>query len=130
MARQRISERGEGKIGCIVSLLVFLVAVGAAVKFVPEYLAKDALMTSAKDMVVRAGLRPVKEMELQLQAKAREEGILEAAAPGAISISKTGEHQGICTIRIRYQRDIDFYGVYTYAMKVEETITSPYMDVR
>ncbi len=131
MARQRISERGEGKIGCIVSLLVFVILGAAAIKIAPEYLANDEIMDTAIEWSSRAGVRPIKEIELQIQSKGKDKGIAEIMTPGAITITTSGgQTSGTCTIRVNYTRTIDFFGVYSTKMTFDKTISRPYMDAR
>lgn len=131
MERRRKQERGEGKIGCIVTLLVLIVAGGLALKIVPEYLANDAIMESARDLASRAGVRPVEELKAQLKAKAQEKEIPEAFAPGAITINTTGsKDSGTCTIRVNYVRNVDLYGITTVKLTFDKTVSQPFMDAR
>jgi hypothetical protein len=121
-------ERGEGKIGCIVTLLVFVVIIGTAFKAVPVYWADNELKDAAKDIASRASVLEPPAIELQLRTKARDLGIGEAVIPGAIRVSKSGTYQqGTCTVQIRYKRIIDLYGVYKWTVEVDAAVSSPYL---
>lgn len=131
MERRRKNERGEGKVGCIVTLLVLIVAGGFAFKIVPEYLANDAIMSSAKDLASRAGVRPVEEIRAQIKATAQEKQTPEAYAQGAITINTTGtKDSGTCTIRVNYVRNVDLYGITTMKLTFDKTVSMPFMDAR
>jgi len=121
-------QRGEGKIGCIVSLLVLVVAAAAGIKLVPIYWSDNELKDAAKDFASRASVLQVEAIELQLRAKAQELGIAEAVTPGAIKATKTGGGtQGMCVINVKYTRKIDLYGAYVWPVEVNEAISAPYM---
>jgi hypothetical protein len=129
MNLSRHRQRGEGKIGCLVSLIVLVTVVAAAYKAVPVYWNNNELKDAANDMASRASVMPVATIELQLRGKARELGIAEAMVPGAITATKTGDNQqGNCTIRLRYSQKIDFYGVYQWPVEVKVDVTAPYIN--
>lgn len=121
-------QRGEGKIGCIVSLLIFVVAIAAGVKLAPIYWTDNEMKDAAKDAASRASVMEAPAIVLQLRGKAQELGIAEALAPGAIKVMKTGgSTQGTCTINIKYVRKVDLYGAYSWPVEVDVAISAPYM---
>jgi hypothetical protein len=121
-------QRGEGKIGCIVSLVVLVTLTATAFKAVPIYWSDNELKDAAKDIASRASVLPVEAIELQLRAKARDLGIGEAITPGAIKASKYGgASQGTCTVVINYKRKIDFYGIHQWTVIANTSISAPYM---
>lgn len=121
-------QRGEGKIGCVVSLLVLVVLTATAFKAVPIYWSDNELKDAAKDIASRASVIKTEAIELQLRAKARDLGIGEALIPGAIKATKSGDGtQGTCTINIKYKRKIDLYGVYQWPVEVSTAISAPYL---
>lgn len=123
-------QRGEGKIGCVASLLFLAVLTAIGFKAVPVYWGDNELKDAAKDLASRASVVPVEAIELQLRGKAKELGIGAALAPGAIKASKAGDGtQGICTIRIKYAQTIDFYGVYQWTVNVDSQVMAPYLNV-
>lgn len=122
------SQRGEGKIGCIVSFVMFGVLTAAGLKAVPIYWSDNELKDAAKDMASRASVLQPEAIELQLRAKAKDLGIFEAAIAGAIRATKGGDgQQGMCNIHLQYKRSIDFYGAYTWVVVVDTTVSAPYL---
>ena len=124
-ARRR--QRGEGKIGCVVSFVILATVTAVALKVVPLYWGDNELKDAAQDLASRASAIPTEALALQLRAKAKELEIGEALAPGAIRVTKTGDQQGTCTISLRYSRKVDLYGVYQWQVSVNSDITAPYL---
>ncbi len=122
-------QRGEGKIGCIVSLAVFVIAGAAAIKAVPVLWGDNELESTAKDFATRAGQMSVPQIEVQIKTKARELEIPEALAPGAIKVTTTGPGDGTCHVYLTYTRKVDFYGVYQWSKVVKSDVSSQYMNV-
>ena len=120
-------QRGEGKVGCVVSLLLLVGLTATAFKAVPIYWSDNELKDAAKDFASRASVLQVEAIELQLRAKARDLGIGEAIVPGAIKASKSGDSQGTCTIVINYKRKIDLFGVYQWVVDAHSTVSAPYL---
>jgi hypothetical protein len=129
MNLSRRNQRGEGKVGCIVSLLVFLLLIAAGIKIIPVLWNNNELKDAAKDMASRASVMAPAAIELQLRSKARELGIGEAVTAGAISARKSGDaNQGTCTVTLKYKQKVDFYGVYTYDLEIDTSVASPYIN--
>ncbi|MDR3671604.1 MAG: hypothetical protein P4L36_12215 [Holophaga sp.] len=125
------SQRGEGKIGCILTLLVFLAALALGLKVVPVYYANSNLQEYANDVAGEAGLYPLPELTAKMRAKASDLGIPEALADGAITISTTGSRSnGLCTITLDYARTVDLYGTYPLVVATKKVVSRPYMDAR
>jgi hypothetical protein len=121
-------QRGEGKVGCVVTLFVLAIAIAAAAKAVPVYWNNSQLKDAAKDLASRASVMSVPLLETQLKNKAKELEIPEALAPGAISIRKSGDtNQGNCSVTLKYSQKIDFYGIAEYVVVTDVTVTSPYI---
>ncbi len=131
MTDNRRNERGEGKIGCIVSLLVLIIVGAVAMKVVPVLYANNSLVNAAEDLGSRAGIMPVATLEQQLRAKASELEIPEALAKGGITFTILGDRSaGTCIIKLKYTQKLDLYGAYTFPITTDKTISRPYMDVR
>ena len=129
--RHRRAQRGEGKVGCIISLLVLVIIGAAAFQIVPVMFSNNDFLSSTEDLAGRAATIPLPTLEAQISQKAKDLGIQEALAPGAIVITKSGDGGGgVCTVRIHYTRKIDFYGVFTYPLETSKTMTIPYADYR
>jgi hypothetical protein len=120
-------QRGEGKIGCIVSLLVMGVLVAAAVKAVPVYYGDSELVDACDFIASGASKKPLETIEREVKDRAKELGVIEALTDkGAIRATKSGGGEtGLCTITLRYKRVIDFYGVYKYTRVVDKRISKP-----
>ncbi len=124
-------QRGEGKIGCIVTLLVLVILGAAAFQAVPVLFSNNEFMTSVEEIAGRAAIIPLPILEAQIKQKARELNIPEALAPGAIVISKSGDAlDGTCTVRIKFTRKIDFYGVFMYPLETDKVKSIRIMDSR
>lgn len=120
-------QRGEGKIGCILSLLVFGALAAAGYKAIPVYYA-DSELVDACDFIASAATRkPIETVEREVKEKARELGIPEVLADkNAIRVVKSGSGEaGMCTIILRYKRTIDFYGVYQWTKETNKRISKP-----
>jgi type II secretory pathway pseudopilin PulG len=124
-------ERGEGKVGCFLSLVAMVVAGGLAVKLVPVYYSNSNLASFASDVANQAAFYSTDAMLARLQGKAQELGIPEAQAEGAISLKVNGTKSGgTCTINLDYSRTVDLYGIYSLTIATRKTVTEPYMDAR
>lgn len=127
MDRRRHRQRGEGKIGCIVSLVGFLVLGAVAAKIVPYWWAVDQVVSTADELASRAGTLNAETITSQLKAKANDQEVQEALKPGAIhvAISGSGEN-GMCTITLKFTRDIDLYGVTRFTWTTDKRISKPW----
>jgi hypothetical protein len=119
-------QRGEGKFGCIVSLLVFGAMGAVGYKAVPVYFANNELVDACEFIASGASKKPLETVEREVKDKAKELGIVEALGKGAIRVSKvsTGE-TGTCTILLHYKRTLDFYGVYKWDLETDKRISKP-----
>lgn len=126
-----LKQRGEGKIGCIVTLLVLTILGAAAFQFVPVFFSNNEFLSAIENIAGRAAILPQATIEAQINQKARELGIPEALAPGAVIVTKSGSNMdGTCTVKINYTRKIEFYGVFTYPLKTDDVKSIRIMDVR
>jgi hypothetical protein len=128
----RSNERGEGKIGCITSLLVLALGVAAGIKVLPVLYSNYSLAEYAGDLAGKAGLFKVEDLEKDLRDKARELEIPEAMPRGAMTMTASGNPNegGVCTVRLHYSREVDFYGFYKLTLKTDERVTRKFIDAR
>lgn len=120
-------QRGEGKLGCLVSLLVLGTLGAAAYKAVPVYYGNSELVDACDFIASGSARKPIEMVEREVKEKAKELGVVEALTQkNAIRVSKGGSADaGTCTIALRYKRDIDFYGVYKWSLETDKRITKP-----
>lgn len=131
MTPRRRLQRGEGKIGCIVSLLVLILVGGVGVKLIPYAWSVEQLKDNADELASRAGLLSDETIRVQLRAKAKDLELPEALAPNAIILRRQGStNDGYMLIELRFKRDIDLYGAYTFTWATEKRIYKPYLDSR
>lgn len=131
MGSHHSRQRGEGKIGCILSLLVLAGGIAAGIKIVPVYYTNNNFEDFAGDLAGQAGFKPLPQLEAELHSKADVLGITEALRKGAISVSMIGDASlGTCNIRLDYTRPVDLYGAYTLQIRTHKTISRTYRDVR
>jgi hypothetical protein len=123
-------QRGEGKIGCIVSLLVLGLLGAVAYKAVPVYYGNSELIDACDFIASGASRKPIELVEKEVKDKARELGVFEALADkGAIRVTKAGNGEtGFCTVTLRYKRTIDFYGAYQYTLVTDKRISRPILE--
>lgn len=121
------TQRGEGKVGCIVSLLVLGVLGAAAFKAVPVYYGNSELIDACDFIGSGASGKNAETIEREVRAKAKELGVIEALSnKNAIRVAKTGSGEaGYCTITLHYSRTIDFYGAYQWTLETNKTISKP-----
>ncbi len=121
------TQRGEGKLGCIISMLVLGVVGGAAYKAVPVYYGNSELIDACDFIASGASKKPIETIEREVKDKAKELGVIEVlTTKNAIRVAKTTSAEaGLCTITLHYSRTIDFYGVYRWTLVTDKRISKP-----
>ncbi len=120
------NQRGEGKFGCVVSLLVFGAMGAIGYKAVPVYFSNNELVDACEFIASAASKKPMETVEREVKDKATELGIVEAGGKGAIRVTKVSNgDSGTCTITLHYKRTIDFYGVYRWDLETDKRISRP-----
>ena len=120
-------QRGEGKLGCIVSLLVAGALAAVAYKAVPVYYGNSELIDACGFIASGASSKPVETLEREIKDKAKELMVVEALTQkGAIRITKNSNGEaGTCTIALHYSRVIDFYGFYQWTLTTDSRTSKP-----
>lgn len=120
-------QRGEGKFGCLVSLLVLGTLGAIAYRAVPVYYGNSELIDACDFIASGASKKPIETLEREVKEKAKELGVIEALTDkNAIRVSKSGGGEtGTCTITLRYKRTIDFYGAYKWTLVTDKRISKP-----
>jgi hypothetical protein len=121
------NQRGEGKFGCLISILLLGSILAAAYKAVPVYYGNSELIDACDFIASGSARKPIENVEKEVRDKARELGVTEALTDkNAIHVTKTGSgDSGFCNITLRYKRIIDFYGVYQWSLGVDKRISKP-----
>lgn len=133
-SRFRTRQAGEGKVGCIVTVLILLIAIGVAIKAGPIYYSNNELVNAINSDIGPGASRarsdmPAEELEAQvttqIRAQAKELDIPEAMQPGAIAVTVrqgTSDTPGNVHVVLRYKRTADFFGIYSYDFPTDETL--------
>ncbi len=126
-SRFHTRQAGEGKVGCFVTLTILIVGIAAAIKAGPVYYSNNEFINTIKDNIAPMASRATdEEVMSQIRAKAKELDIPEALRPEAIHVTVTSPPDsmspGNINIRLRYERRVDFYGVYAYTFVTDESI--------
>ncbi len=133
-SRFRTRQAGEGKVGCIVTVLILLIAIGVAIKAGPIYYSNNELVNAISNDIGPSASRARSDMpadELaaqvttQIRAKAKELEVPEALKPGAIAVTVSqgsSDVPGNVHVVLRYKRTADFYGIYSYDFDTDQTI--------
>ena len=120
-------QRGEGKIGCIFSLLIVGALGAAAYKAVPVYYGNSELIDACGFIASESSGKPVETTVREVKDKAKELMVVEALTQkGAIRVTKTSNGEaGTCTITLHYSRVIDFYGLYQWTLVTDSRTSKP-----
>ncbi|MFI5143546.1 MAG: hypothetical protein ACHQQS_14890 [Thermoanaerobaculales bacterium] len=113
MTRRR--DRGDGKLGCVVSLALLAVAIIVAIKAVPVRISVAEMEDFCKDEAERASLRrerngqtPEQQISAELLYKAQQENLPVAKDQIKVWADSDWEH-----VEVKYRVVIDFL-VYKY----------------
>ena len=127
-----IRQRGEGKVGCVLTLVVFCLLVAIGLKVLPVYYNNSELADACKFIASSASRIPIELVEKQAKDKARDLGMVDVLAQrNAITVTKTGGEEGAagtCTIRLKYRQNIDLYGVYKFEIVTDKNISAPILE--
>lgn len=124
----RNRQKGEGKIGCVGSLLVFIIMVAAGWQIIPVLFSNNSLESACEAVGGRAVQLNQETILVQIRDKAKELAIPEAMVPGAITVSKQGKDTGVCLVTLKYKRKVDLYGIYSFDIKTDKKLSIPFMD--
>lgn len=119
------SERGEGKAGCVIGLIILAIALWIGIKVVPVRVAVASLQDYCEETAQKAGLLregtaegDTKEKQIiYLVTRKADEERLPVKADN-IEVRITSQR---CVIIVKYTVVLDF-GVYKYDWKVEHNV--------
>jgi hypothetical protein len=102
-----------------VAALLLAAAAGVA----PARLADARLKRDAAGMAARAAELDQDAVVAGILESAAEHGIPEAAAPGAVAVSRlAGGGRGVCAVRLSYSRKIRLYGFIPVRLRTDAEI--------
>jgi hypothetical protein len=119
MTRNR-RQSGEGQMGCIVGLILFLAAVFVAYKIIPAKVRAAELRETVVDEAKSAGSHSDDRMRKAILAKAKEEDL--PVTEKNIEISRA--HDEI-NVEVSYDIPIVFPGGYTYMQHQDHHAQNP-----
>ncbi|MCL1894626.1 MAG: hypothetical protein FWG02_10435 [Holophagaceae bacterium] len=124
-------QRGDGKIGFIITLIIVGVLVAAGIKLVPAYLSNNKFITAIEDIATQAGRATEHDLLARISEKAHQLKITEAQAEGAIKLTRIDPSgtstEGTCNVTVKYTRNISLYGVTTVPIEVNKTISKKFL---
>ena len=112
-------RRGEGKLGCVIWLLLLLVFVMIAVKVIPIKMASAELYDFMEEQAMFAGRRKPIDLKKAILHRAKELDL-----PLTEKDIKVERHGGRIRMRASYVVEVDFPG-YTYNWHFEHYVDRP-----
>jgi heme/copper-type cytochrome/quinol oxidase subunit 2 len=124
-------QSGGGKASFLLTFIVVAAIAAVAIKVVPVYYANNKFAGAAEEIAGRAASLSEETIALQIMQKAIDFGIAEAQAPKAIIVSRVekSSSEGICTVRLKYDREIDIYGITKIKLPTDKEIAKPFMKI-
>jgi len=114
--------RGRAPYSAAFALLLALLAAAAA-KVVPAYRSEELVKSGAAEAAARAADLDQDEIAAEIRKKAAEIGVREAAAPGAVRVSRTARAgNGVCAVRLAYSRRVSLYGLATLRLRTDAEV--------
>jgi hypothetical protein len=122
-------QLGGSKFSFLITFLVLASISAIGIKVVPVYYSNNKLASSAEEIAGHAASLNQETIALQILQKAKDYNIAEAQAPEAIKVSRIekSNSEGICTVRLKYDREIDIYGVTKIILPTDKEIAKPFM---
>lgn len=117
---RRLRERGEGQLGCIIGLLVFLSALFIAYKMIPVKVRAAELRQEVVDEAKAAGMRRGGEITANILRRAEELDL--PLSKEDIVIAKSS---GMIRIDVSYTVPVEFPGGYVYQWNFNHRAENP-----
>ena len=129
MSDRSRKQRGEGKVGCTISLLVLGILVAIAIKVVPVYYADNQIYDIVERKAEMAAGRRTEDMEKEVRIEIRSLEVPEAMAPRAITFRKAmSGDSGTVTVTMKYSHKVDLYGIAQWPFNVDKTMSHPVLE--
>jgi hypothetical protein len=126
-------QRGGVKIGCFITFLVALLILAVALKVAPAYYSNADFIEAVEEIAGHASNETEESIMDKIMAKAREMRMVEAFEPGAVRVARSvkaggdSAQSGMCTVRIKYVRNVSIYGFYNLKITTDKEIAKPFM---
>jgi hypothetical protein len=121
-------QLGGGKIGCLFTLAFVVVVIALGIRVFPFYYSNNKLFDATAEIAAGAAKLNKDTVQKQVAAKAKEYGIDEALAPGAIQVSHVKVKEGgTCFVRLRYAREVNFYGIFSVKLLTDKEIAKQFV---
>ena len=117
--RGQIANRGEGKLGLLIAIIVVAAAIFAGSKFLPVYVASYDLKDTLRREVQGASLKSDKAIVATILAKSKELKL--PIGPKNIEAKRTNAK---FTLRIHFTKDLDL-ALFTYTFRFDEKDSAP-----
>ena len=122
-------QRGEGKVGCTISLLAVALLAAVAIKVIPVYYTDNQIYDIVERKAEQGAGRLPEDMEKELRLEIRPLGVPEALAPSAIKIRKImSGSEGRVVVTLRYTHKVDLYGITDWTFTVDKTLDHPVLE--
>ncbi len=122
-------QRGEGKVGCTISLLVVIILAAVAIKVIPVYYADNQIYDIVERKAEQGAGRNPEDMEKEIRIEIRGLGVPEALAPSAVKIRKImSGSEGRVVVNLRYTHKVDLYGITDWTFTVDKTLDHPVLE--
>ena len=129
MSDRTKNQRGEGKVGCTISLVVLAILVAIGIKVIPVYYADNQIYDIVERKAEQAAGRTSEDLEKEIRIEIRGLGVPEATAPRAIIVRKfiSGDG-GTVTVTLKYSHKVDLYGIAEWPFTVDKTLSHPVLE--
>jgi hypothetical protein len=118
LRRRRRLRRRAGTAALAASLVFALAA-----RLAPARTSDARLRSAAAGIAAGAARLTQEEIVAAVREKAIECGVPEAAAPGAVAASRASSGgAGVCAVRLKYSKRVDFYGVTSVRLDTDAEI--------
>jgi hypothetical protein len=119
--RRKRGARGEGRIGCLIWIVIIGFIAYGLIKIVPVKVANSSFDDAMTEQASFGSIKSVKQMEADLLDKARDLGV--PVTKDNLTITKTREK---ITIEAHYEVVIEFFGgAYKYVWKRDPLVERP-----
>ncbi len=119
--RRKRGARGEGRIGCLIWIVIIGFIAYGLIKIVPVKIANSSFDDAMTEQASFGSIKSVKQMEADLLDKARDLGV--PVTKDNLTITKTRER---ITVEAHYEVVIEFFGgAYKYVWKRDPLVERP-----